>query len=35
MIRFFVDFWPLFVGIIIGSIFGYYLGNSIVSWGSI
>lgn len=35
MINFFKDFWPLFLGVILGAIFGYYLGNSIVTWGTL
>lgn len=32
MIKFINDWWPIMVGIILGSIFGYYLGISFVSW---
>lgn len=29
MIRFINDWWPLFLGVILGSFFGYYIGNMI------
>lgn len=30
MIKFITDFWPLFLGLVIGSLFGTVVGNMIV-----
>ena len=35
MLKFFRDFWPLFLGVFAGSFFGYYLGNILCYYGPI